>query len=125
MNTPPSLPLSRRHFLNRASSAAAGVALIHQLPIERSAFAGGASDTLRVALVGCGGRGSGAADQALNADTDLKLVAMADVQDEKLQTGLGALKKAHPDHVDVPRERQFLPEPGARHLGRDDQQFLP
>jgi predicted dehydrogenase len=108
MNTPKPSLLSRRRFLNRTSSAAAGVALIHQLPIERSAFGGGASDTLRVALVGCGGRGSGAADQALNADTDLKLVAVADVQEQKLQTGLGALKKAHPDHVDVPRERQFL-----------------
>jgi predicted dehydrogenase len=91
------------------------MALIQQLSIERSAYAGGASDTLRVALVGCGGRGSGAADQALNADTDLKLVAVADVQEEKLRTGLGALKKAHPDHVDVPPEQQFLGFDGYKH----------
>src|SRR5437762_5621046 len=105
MKTNASSLLSRRSFLNRASSAAAGVALIQQLPIERSAFGAANSDTLKLALVGCGGRGSGAADQALNADTNVKLVAMADVQDEKLQTGLGALKKAHPDRVEVSPER--------------------
>src|ERR1041385_8506881 len=115
MNANLSSILSRRRFLNRTSSAAAGAALISQLSIERSAFAAANSDTLKLALVGCGGRGSGAADQALNADTNVKLVAMCDVQDEKLQTGLGALKKQHPDRVDVPRERQFLGFDGFKH----------
>jgi predicted dehydrogenase len=115
MNANLSSILSRRRFLNRTSSAAAGAALISQLPIERFAFGAANSDTLKLALVGCGGRGSGAADQALNADTNVKLVAMCDVQDEKLQTGLGALKKQHPDRVDVPRERQFLGFDGFKH----------
>src|ERR1041385_7511525 len=93
MNTKASSILPRRHFLRRTSSAAAGAALLAQLPIERFAFGAANSDTLKLALVGCGGRGAGAADQALNADTNVKLVAMADVQDDKLQTGPGAPKK--------------------------------
>src|ERR1043165_4682984 len=100
--------VTRRSFIQRTSAAAAGAALVHELSIERSAFAAGTSDTLRLALVGCGGRGSGAANQALNADSNVKLVAMADVNDEKLQGGLSSLKKAHPDRVDVPADRQFL-----------------
>jgi predicted dehydrogenase len=100
-------PVTRRNFLQRTSAAAAGAVVVHQISIERSAFAAGTSDTLKLALVGCGGRGSGAANQALTADSNVKLVAMADVNDEKLQGGLSSLKKAHPDRVDVPADRQF------------------
>src|SRR6185369_14856321 len=100
MNTMTSSVLSRRRFLHRTSSAAAGVALVQQLSIERSAFAA-SSDTLRLALVGCGGRGSGAANQALKADSNVKLVALADVYQDRLQTGLESLEKENPGRVSV------------------------
>lgn len=68
----------------------------------------GAGDTsIKLALVGCGGRGSGAANQALNAGEDVKLVAMADVDPDRLLSSLSSLRKLHPDRVDVPPERQF------------------
>jgi myo-inositol 2-dehydrogenase / D-chiro-inositol 1-dehydrogenase len=99
-------PTTRRDFL-KTSTAVAGGTLLGGLTLERSAFAAG-SDTLRIALIGCGGRGSGAADQALSTSGGVKLVAMADVFEDKLQGSLGNLKKQHSDRVEVPPERQFI-----------------
>ncbi len=76
------------------------------LPLERSVFAA-STDVLKIALVGCGGRGSGAANQALRTAGGTKLVAMADVRPEQLDKGLAALKTQLPDKVDVPPDRQF------------------
>jgi len=98
--------VSRRQFLQTGSSALAGAALLGALPIERSAHAAG-SELLKIALVGCGGRGSGAADQALRTAGNTKLVAMADVLPEKLEKGLASLQAQHPEKVDVPPDRQF------------------
>jgi predicted dehydrogenase len=99
-------PTTRRDFL-KTSTAVAGGTLLGGLALERSAFAAG-SDTLKIALVGCGGRGSGAADQALSTSGSVKLVAMADVFEDKLQGSLGNLKKQHSDRVEVPKDRQFV-----------------
>lgn len=94
----------RRTFL--LSSAAAGAVA---LALPRSAHAAG-SDLLKVGLIGCGGRGSGAATQALRADPNVKLWAMADAFGDRLQTSLKALGRiedlAH--KVEVPPERQFV-----------------
>jgi myo-inositol 2-dehydrogenase/D-chiro-inositol 1-dehydrogenase len=98
--------LSRRQFLNNGSAAIAGAAFLGSLPIERSAFAAG-TDVLKIALVGCGGRGSGAASQALSTAGETKLVAMADLQPEQLQKGLNSLTETHRATVDVPPDRQF------------------
>src|SRR6266545_2325049 len=76
-------PTTRRDFL-KTSTAIAGGTLLGGLTLERSAFAAG-SDTLKIALIGCGGRGSGAADQALSTSGGVKLVAMADVFEDHLQ----------------------------------------
>src|SRR6266542_43018 len=57
-------PTTRRDFLKKTSTAVAAGTVLGGLTLERSAYAAG-SDTLRIALIGCGGRGSGAADQAL------------------------------------------------------------
>jgi myo-inositol 2-dehydrogenase/D-chiro-inositol 1-dehydrogenase len=66
---------------------------------------------LRIALIGCGGRGTGAASQALHtADTGLgpvKLVAMADAFSDRLESSLSELKGWHPNQIDVPEERRF------------------
>ena len=105
----PALALSRRDFIKRsgqvaAVSALAGVALPH-------VHAAG-SDLIRVALVGCGGRGTGAAGQALSTTSGpITLVAMADVFPAKLKASLERLTKQHPQQtarIEVPAERQFI-----------------
>jgi MFS family permease len=71
--------LTRRSFLKNTSTAVAGGALLGALPVERFALGASPGDTVRIALVGAGGRGSGAADQALKAGGEgVRLVAVAD-----------------------------------------------
>src|SRR5881628_3375886 len=92
----PDRTVTRRSFLKRSSTAVAGGALLGALPIERFAYgAVSPGDTLRIALVGCGGRGSGAADQALSTSGDVKLVAAADAFKNNLEAGLNNIKKKH------------------------------
>ncbi|MFN5587490.1 MAG: gfo/Idh/MocA family oxidoreductase, partial [Planctomyces sp.] len=77
MTTPGSnSPASRRGFLAGTTAAAAVAAAASS--VSAGAWAGG-SDRLKVGLVGAGGRGTGAAEQALNADPGTELVAIADV----------------------------------------------
>ncbi len=92
---------SRRSFL-KASAAT----MVAALPIARGAHAAG-SDVLRVGLVGCGGRGTGAAVNALNADPHAKLVALADAFPEVIAPCLAQITKAKGAQVDVPVDRQF------------------
>src|SRR5436190_17632752 len=99
--------VTRRDFLKTTSTAVAGASVLGSLSVERSAFAAG-SDTLKIALVGCGGRGSGAADQALSTEGSVKLVAMADVFKDRLDGSLASLKEHHKEKVDVPPEHQFV-----------------
>lgn len=98
--------VSRREFIKSSSSALLGAAVLGGLSIERSAHAEGSSQ-LKICLVGCGGRGSGAAGQALSTAGDVKLVAMVDVRPEQLSKSLEELKKHHGPRVDVPPDHQF------------------
>jgi predicted dehydrogenase len=104
---------SRREFLINTSklaavSALAGVAIPH--------VHGAESNTIRVALIGCGGRGTGAASNALSVPNgNVKLVAMADVFENRLKTSYDALKKNHGDDVDVPEDRKFIGFDGYKH----------
>ena len=100
-----SLP-NRREFLIQtgrwaAASALAGVALPH--------VHAASSSTLQLALVGCGGRGTGAVSDAIQAGVlPVKLVAMSDVFADRLRSSFENLSKQHPAQVDVPPDRQFL-----------------
>jgi len=96
---------SRRDFLKHSSGALAGAVLAGALP-ARGYAAGG--DTIEIVLVGCGGRGTGAAAQALSTAGPTKLVAMADAFEHRLQTSLKSLTKQKGDQVDVPPDRQFV-----------------
>jgi predicted dehydrogenase len=114
MNKPSQIILpdafSRRSFLKTTSSAMAGGALLGALAPERYAHAAAGSDEIKIALVGCGGRGSGAVGQALSTYPigPVKLIAMADIHPDRLESSLHNLEKTHAERVDVPKERQFL-----------------
>ena len=77
---------SRREFIQRGAAGLVGGAVVGSLGNLRMVHAAG-DDILKVGLVGCGGRGSGAAVNAMNADPNVKLTAMADLFDEYLQRG--------------------------------------
>jgi len=100
-------PSSRRDFLKKTSTAVVGGTLLSGLAIDRSAHAAG-SDTLKIALIGCGGRGSGAAGQALSTKANVKLVAMADAFKDRLDGSLNELKKQHSDRIDVAEDHKFI-----------------
>ena len=108
---------SRRDFVKQTTLAAGGILA---MPLFSSAnFFSGADDVIKVALVGCGGRGTGAAMQALLSKQNVKLVAMADAFKDRLDEcyktitaddisdwsgATGNLK----DKIDVPEERKFV-----------------
>ncbi|MFB3827926.1 MAG: Gfo/Idh/MocA family protein [Bryobacteraceae bacterium] len=97
---------SRRQFL--ATSALAGVALPHVHAAE--------NNTVQITLVGCGGRGTGAAANALSVKNGpTKLVAMADVFPAKLNSSYDKLKSQFGAQVDVPPERRMLGFDAYRH----------
>jgi predicted dehydrogenase len=98
-------PTTRRGFL-KTSAALAGTAVLAQLDISRTAHAAG-SGAIRIGLIGCGGRGTGAAGNALNAGPDIKLVAMGDLFPDHVQQSLKVLKKDHGDQVLVKEDHCF------------------
>ena len=95
---------SRREFLKTSSGALTGAALASAVSVRSYA---GEDNTIKIALVGCGGRGTGAAANALATDGPTKLWAMADIFDFKLQASLKNLTQQFPKQVEVPAERQF------------------
>ena len=72
-----SMKPSRREFLKGTTAAAAGIALAGGLDIARTAYAAG-SDELKIALIGCGHRGTGAVIDCLTACENVRLVALGD-----------------------------------------------
>jgi len=85
---------SRRQFLK--TTAAAGAATACGLTVARSAHAGG-GQAIKIGMIGCGGRCSGAAAQALQQGGDVKLAAMTDVFKLRMERGRQALKTQFPD----------------------------
>lgn len=101
-------PVTRRDFLKSTSTVVAGSALVSALTPDRFALGASPGDTLKIAIVGCGGRGSEAANQALSTQGGTKLVAMADVFKDRLDMSLKNLQGIHKDKVQVPEENRFL-----------------
>lgn len=91
---------SRRGFLKSTSAAVAGASLVGSLSATRSAHAAG-DDVIKVALIGCGGRGTGAVTQMMNSDKGVKLVAIADAFDYRTENLIKTINKQHPDQIDV------------------------
>ncbi|MUH34796.1 gfo/Idh/MocA family oxidoreductase [Zobellia amurskyensis] len=100
---------TRRGFIKKAGAAALFSAGSIHMPVGlANSFSGTIKKQLKVGLVGCGGRGTGAAVQALNADPDVILHAMADAFEDRLTSSLNLLKKAHGKRIKVDKERQFV-----------------
>lgn len=106
---PHSSDFSRRSFLKTAGTAAA----VSSLPLISHANVAGSSE-LKVAVIGCGGRGTGATNQTLQVE-GTKLVAMADAFADNIESSYLNLKNAHGDKVDVPAERRFVGFDAYRH----------
>jgi myo-inositol 2-dehydrogenase/D-chiro-inositol 1-dehydrogenase len=94
--------VSRRVFLGTSTAAAFGTAL------GSRAEAALDQKKLKIALIGCGGRGTGAASQALKADANVELVALADIAPDQMDKSLAVLQKAvGPEKINVQEDHKF------------------
>jgi myo-inositol 2-dehydrogenase / D-chiro-inositol 1-dehydrogenase len=109
---------NRREFL-KTSSLFTGGAILSSLPFSSYGYHTSADDTIKIALIGCGGRGTGAAAQALSTTQNVKLVAMADAFSDRLDGAYTALTKRKykndageevnvASKIDVPQDRKFV-----------------
>ncbi len=109
---------SRREFFRRSGGLVAASTLAGSLSVARGAHAAG-DDTIKIGLIGCGGRGTGAAVQAMSTEGSTKLWAMADLFGDKIEGSLATLAKTEAgrydrqsheslsSQIDVPPERRF------------------
>jgi len=105
---------TRREFL-KASTVAASAAVTGVMPISRSIYAAG-SDIIRVGMVGCGGRCTGAAAQALTADPGARLVAMCDIFMDRVKDKQRILTEQKGDQVQVDDDHCFAGFDGYKHV---------
>ena len=99
---------TRRDFMHSTSTAAVGGALASQLAFPAIVSGADTSKTLRIGLIGCGGRGTGAALDALQAEDNVELSAMGDLFEDNLESSLNHLRERIPEKIKVPADRQFL-----------------
>lgn len=99
----PNVPLPRRDFIKQWAATATASAIVFPYVLPGAPT----SERLKIGLIGCGGRGTGAANQALRADSNVVLWSVGDAFDDKLSTSLESLKASHTDRIEVPPERQF------------------
>ncbi len=104
-NTPKPSKRSRRDFVRKSSTLAVAAA-VAPLDISRTAHAAG-SDVMKIGLIGCGGRGSGAAVNAMNTGKDVQLVAMGDLFADNARKSLQNLKNVKRDQVMVDDDHLF------------------
>ena len=98
---------TRRQFLTRSSALAVGAAVLGSgVPAVHA----GEDNTIRLALIGCGGRGTGAVANALKTRDQgpIKLYAMADLHENSIEGRLKTLAKEYADQIDVTQDRRFL-----------------
>ena len=112
-------PRPRDAAFSNCPPALLGSALAAGLPIARSVHAAG-SDILQVGLIGCGGRGAGAAVNALNADPHARLVALGDVFPDMLNSTRATSSAAKPEQTAVDDDHCFV---GLRRLSKGDRLF--
>lgn len=99
---------SRRNFIKLSGSTLAASTMGFNVianPYPKHQFN---ADTLKVGIIGCGGRGTGAALQAVRGDKNIVLTAMADVFEDKLELAYNSLMEEAPDKIKVPANQKFL-----------------
>jgi predicted dehydrogenase len=97
------------------SAAATATVAAAQAAVARSAHAAG-SDVIRVGMIGCGGRCSGAAVDAMEGDAGVRIVAMCDLFMDRVQAKLDSLRAQRAGQVEVTRERMFTGLEGYRRV---------
>ena len=105
-NTHDDASMPRRKFL-KSSALLTSAATLGPLVVPANSHAGG-SDVIKIGLIGCGGRGTEAAVNAMNAGGDVRLVALADLFKERLDASRDHLLAAKPHQCDLPADRCFL-----------------
>ena len=96
---------NRRDFIKAGSTAAVAASTI---AFPTVTFGKPDSRKLKIGFIGCGGRGTGAANQALAADSNVELWAMGEVSEARLNGSLGNISKRKPGMVNVDKKRQFI-----------------
>ncbi len=99
-------PPNRRQFIKTTSTAAAGVAVASSLTVAQAAH-NSVDDTLKVGLIGCGGRGKGAATNAARADDNIKITALADAFQDRIDSCREQLQVEIPKFMDVSDDHCF------------------
>lgn len=96
---------NRRDFLKKTTLAVLGSSIVYPAILSaKPKF----NKVLKVGLIGCGGRGTGAAAQALTADPDVVLTALGDVFEDKLEESLTSLQQIHPERTLVEESNRFI-----------------
>jgi predicted dehydrogenase len=95
--------INRRDFVKAAAAASVAAAF----PAHFHVFAAG-SDTMKVGVIGCGGRGTGAAIDCLKADPGVEIVALGDIVPDRVENAYARLTKEYPTRVKVPADRRFV-----------------
>jgi predicted dehydrogenase len=98
---------SRRQFMQQSGTLVAGAAVLGStVPAVHAAE----DNTIRLALIGCGGRGTGAVANALNTSDQgpIKLYAAADLDPQRMDSAIKTLARKYPGQVDVPEDRRFV-----------------
>ncbi len=98
---------NRRTFIKETGIAVLGSSVAFNIASVKPRFQRN-EKTLKVGLIGCGSRGTGAASQALSADPDVILFAMADIFPDRLEQSYNAILNTHPTKVAVDADHKFL-----------------
>jgi myo-inositol 2-dehydrogenase / D-chiro-inositol 1-dehydrogenase len=100
---------TRRDFLKTSTGLAVGATLVGTMAVPRAVHAG-VSEKMSVGLIGCGGRGTGAAENALNASPDIVLTAVGDTFADFAKKSVNALRRVEhvKDRVQVPDDHIFV-----------------
>ena len=98
---------NRREFLKTSSTLATAAALAGGLSVARGAHAAG-SDAIKAVVIGCGGRGTGAGADCLNADPGVRIIALADAFENRAKGAADYYRREFKDRADVPQDRVFV-----------------
>jgi len=111
---------SRRDFIKTTTAATLGLSFAPMMP---GAYASG-TDAIRIGLIGCGGRGTGAVLNAFEGAEGVKLVAMGDAFADRVASSLAEIGKEHAAQIEVPKDRQFVGFDAYKHVLASDANYI-